>query len=310
MSLVTEAAAIRAKLVAKQRAQEAKEEEEGRERQLQADLRRLRAAKLQQEEDEAKTRRFYEVNAFQRRIQAKGSPYYFGELETRSTAWLPHGRGQFFVNGEVVLDGLYKKGCFVGGEMRWTGGEVWKGRVQGNCMQGAGTLTRDGQTAHIVAHDNAIVCCLEDLRPGIQLSVQFGTDRCARTMVTITRHAREWVFLCRFHDEVQPRDRHVDLAVVPGFEVLWDFPAVLSIYEQEQGEGKVAAPSAGVDHSWRSARCTASKHTRCALPASLDRDRRRRNFFESKAVGIGIGRSIVTPMKLSLASSTGTVSTS
>ena len=55
-------------------------------------------------------------------------------------------------------------------------------------------------------------------------SLRLGSNR--RPRVTIMSHRKKWSFKCRFHDEVQPRERYVDFSTLKNFKVLHHLPLV------------------------------------------------------------------------------------
>lgn len=57
-------------------------------------------------------------------------------------------------------------------------------------------------------------------------TLRVGNNRLPR--VTIMSHRKKWSFRCRFHDEVQPRERYVDFSTLKSFKVLHQLPLVYS----------------------------------------------------------------------------------
>lgn len=255
-SLQSDLAVYRARVADLERREENLKYEEQQRKQRELDLQRLREQKRKEEEKEAKTKRFFEVNRFNRRIAAPNEPVFFGDFESKYVAWRPHGQGEFSMNGAPILKGTFTHGDYVFGEITWENGQVWRGRVRNNCMQGPGTLTNGSDCAHVIMRDNVVVCKLEgerfapvaftfpillcvspallfsliivprvsgdeqpDLRPGTQLALFGGipgqscdrVDHTGRCLVNIVRHDHDWYFLCRFHEEVHPRERIVSL---------------------------------------------------------------------------------------------------
>ena len=54
---------------------------------------------------------------------------YFGEYEQEGNAWVPHGYGEFRVNGEVIYDGEIYRGKMHGtGMISFENDDTWKGK--------------------------------------------------------------------------------------------------------------------------------------------------------------------------------------
>lgn len=110
-------------------------------------------------EDERKTKRYFQVDKYGRKVPAEGAPVYFGDMIEKHQAWLPHGKGQFSMNGEVVMSGDFRQGDFVGGEIKWSDGTKWEGKLLDNKMDGTGFITSaDGVRREAMMRDDVLVC--------------------------------------------------------------------------------------------------------------------------------------------------------
>lgn len=196
-------------------------------------------------EDERKTKAYFEFNKYDRRIAMEGNPVYFGDFTTKSsttatTAWFPHGKGTFTVFGNEVLNGRFVKGDFVEGIVRFSDGDTWDGHVEHHRMRGVGLLiTQDGTQQEVIARDNEIVCFKSELTNGlhIQFHEQFNNIYPAlnrKPVATVLKHVRGWVYLLKFHDEVWPEDREIDLSRYSSFSIVRDRPHVYSLQGFDQ----------------------------------------------------------------------------
>jgi hypothetical protein len=113
-------AKIHAETVLKKQAEEEAKEQAKREAELEA-IREL----------ERRTKRFYNLGRFNRRVET--GVMYFGDFTEVHGAWVPHGYGEFRVNGEVIYDG-----------------EIFHGKMQGTGMI---KFTNDGQFSLIKAYE-------------------------------------------------------------------------------------------------------------------------------------------------------------
>lgn len=50
---------------------------------------------------ERNTKEYFEYNAYGRKVQPREEPLYFGEHRGQEGAWMPHGYGEFYLNGEA-----------------------------------------------------------------------------------------------------------------------------------------------------------------------------------------------------------------
>eukprot|EP01038_Epipyxis_sp_PR26KG_P010483 gene10483-14086_t len=152
---------------------------------------------------EAKTKRYFQLNSFNRKIPADDDPIYVGDFKCVSKAWIPDGQGQFFLNvDDLKLEGNFKNGMLEGiGKVYWRDGIEWEGNVKNNRIFGDGIIvTKNGSKKPAIANDNNIVAYQE------------------------VKHVLNWKYLLRFHDEVIPKERVVDLGKNYKFKVLKHLP--------------------------------------------------------------------------------------
>jgi hypothetical protein len=119
----------------------------------------LREKERKRLEDERKTKRYFQVNKYGRKIPADGAPEYFGDMVEMFGAWLPHGKGQFSLNGEVIMKGEFRDGDFVEGEAKWSDGTKWEGKLVDRKMSGVGFATSaDGVRREAMMREDVLVC--------------------------------------------------------------------------------------------------------------------------------------------------------
>lgn len=107
-----------------------------------ADLEAYREQERKRQEIERRTKRYYEINMYGRKVPPPDAPKYFGDFTTANVGWCPHGTGQMFLEDELKLEGAFKDGFFHGnGKVMWNDGSVWEGGIKNNRMDGIGTLT-------------------------------------------------------------------------------------------------------------------------------------------------------------------------
>lgn len=168
---------------------------------------------------------------------------------------------------------------------------------------------------HCCEHMRVTTVCVLDLVVGRQIEFRdptlglYQSIDAAPVRATLLRHVQHWRYLFRFHHEVHPRQREVDLARVTDFVLLRHLPLIydLSVFEAATGErGSFAMDSdlsydysadvfASADSDSLSGRdwVGADRPLGIRPPlAPLRAQHRaasdyRENFFEARAVGIG-----------------------
>ena len=92
-----------------------------------AELLEQKQRQFERDEKERKTKSYYDIDKFNRRIAPKDQLTYYGEYQNTKGAWVPHGPGQYLVNDEEVQ----REGTFINGELWGQGryvhadGSIW-----------------------------------------------------------------------------------------------------------------------------------------------------------------------------------------
>lgn len=122
----------------KEREQLIIEEEQRKARELE----KLRQQEAERKEIERKTKRYFAFDNYDRKKLVKDRTSFFGDHNNINGAWRPDGHGQVIDQTDVVLDGEFKKGDFLGGSVYFRSTEqTWQGAMKGDLMQGYGTVT-------------------------------------------------------------------------------------------------------------------------------------------------------------------------
>lgn len=122
-------------------------------------LEALRAKERQRLEDERRTKWYFQVDKYGRKIPADRAPEYFGDTVEKYNAWVAHGRGQFSLDGETVLKGDFRDGDLVEGEVKWSDGTIWEGRMVNRQMDGVGVFTSaDGLRKEAMMRGGMLIC--------------------------------------------------------------------------------------------------------------------------------------------------------
>jgi hypothetical protein len=108
---------------------------------MEAELKKVRQIEFEKKELERKTKKYFYYDEYNRRKQVDGESYFVGEIETKHTSWLPDGPGKYFDYDYKVLDGNFKKGEFVSGEVFFPSNrQTWKGGLKNNAIHGPGII--------------------------------------------------------------------------------------------------------------------------------------------------------------------------
>lgn len=145
----------------REKEEQKKKDEYQRQQQLIQDkyMEGIRARERQALEDERNTKRYFQVDKYGRKIPAPDEPVFFGQMIEKSQAWLPHGPGQFSINGEVVMKGEFKNGDFTQGTVHWGDGSVWEGGLVDHKMNGVGFVTDPlGERKEAMMRRSVLVC--------------------------------------------------------------------------------------------------------------------------------------------------------
>lgn len=216
-----------------------KREEAALRAEKEAQLQAFRDAELAKIQKELKTKRFFDVNQYNRKVVAPDTPVYFGEFIElgKPKAWIPHGQGQFLLNDEVKIDGSYTNGVLNGiATINWTDGYTWTGHMKDDVMHGPGVVTDpEGVARPAMAHDNSISFYQDELLVGKQVEFQeqgqlfsvFDANRKPRA--TLVKHIKNWKYAVRFQADVWPLERKIDFAVISRIKVLNLLPSVYTL---------------------------------------------------------------------------------
>jgi hypothetical protein len=132
------------------------------ERLAEQNLEILRERERKRIEDERKTKRYFQVDKYGRKVPVEDAPVYFGDMIEKCDAWLPHGKGQFSLNETIILKGDFNQGDFTGGEVKWSDGTYWEGKLVDHKMHGVGVITlADGVKKEAMMRANVLVCYKE-----------------------------------------------------------------------------------------------------------------------------------------------------
>ena len=181
-------------------------------------------------------RTYFEVNRFNRSVPLnENETYYQGYSIGVSNSWRPYGKGEFTLDEKPLLKGSFNKKGLVQGygefvfyrdEKPW---KTFKGQFMDGNMAGAGVLVDvNANEEEVIAKDNEVICTRADLDVGTQLElndfslhVHADSQRCI-----VLKHVKNWVYRVRFHEDVRPLERDVDLAGLKRFRVLRHLPKV------------------------------------------------------------------------------------
>ena len=119
---------------------------------------------------EAKTHKYYGINNYYRKIAVDGLPMYFGETErafpknTSTSAWIPHGYGEFYFDGSVQYEGEFRKGVLFGeGKFNFDDGSSYLGQFYNGNMHGKGIVVTDKGRSNVLMRNNVIICTKEGI---------------------------------------------------------------------------------------------------------------------------------------------------
>lgn len=144
-----------------------KEQVQVAERNLEA----LRAKERQRLEDERRTKWYFQMDKYGRKIPAARAPEYFGDTIEKYNAWIAHGKGQFSLDGEVTMKGEFRDGDLVDGVMKWSDGTVWEGKMVNRKMDGVGYFTSAvGERKEAMMRGNMLIC-YKDGKDGMPIPV-------------------------------------------------------------------------------------------------------------------------------------------
>lgn len=164
---------------------------------------RERAAKQAADElaaVEEQTRRFWTRNPNTGELVETGAAFY-GESLRAQNAWIPHGQGDYKVNGEVMYEGGFNHGRLSGdGRLLLPGGEMWHGPFHNDAMHGMGVLvTKDNVKKPAIFWNNQRVCLISELIHGVRVTFH-GKEHhhCGSDAVVVSACARPGRYKVKF----------------------------------------------------------------------------------------------------------------
>lgn len=247
-----------------------------------------------------KTKEYFELNKFGRKKDPEGWPSYFGYHKGTHGAWMPHGPGEMYYEGEKVFEGHYVEGLEHG-----TGAtKTWKGGFKAGMVDGVGVY--EGREA-LVRH-SMIVCYQDELKDGKCLEFYDQTMHVPNldgpVRATIINHVKGWRYRIRYHDETRPLVRTLDLSTLTNrdkapFRVRHDLPTVyhlnrwdmdtdsVSSYKfWKEAYGQEERPKLGAVGGRRCGN-TSPHGVKVLTQAQRKVTKYQENIFEPRAVGIG-----------------------
>lgn len=182
-----------------------------------------------------------------------------------------------------------------------------------------GVDPKEYQPREAIANDGEIVCYRDQLMEGLQIEFQESLFNNYMNIdghmprVTLLKFIKGWKYLCRFHEETWPRERVIDFCRYNRFRILSHLPHILDIHAIN------ITPDAQRMQDYREQSyinqnlLQSSSHQKETLDLITDKmrekeerkviyrnlvpitagrpaDFKRRNIFESRAVGIGQAR--------------------
>ena len=128
-------------------------------------------------EIEIKTHKFFRLNKYGKGILT--GVVYFGDTIRIKDSWIPHGYGEYKVNGEVLYEGDFSRGKMHGrGNYLFANGNTWKGTFRFDELHGVGMLElaeREGVEntgpRECIFHKNKKVCFTDELLPGFHIKL-------------------------------------------------------------------------------------------------------------------------------------------
>lgn len=114
---------------------------------------KVEAAEAKVREIEVKTHKFFRLNKYGKGIMT--GVVYFGDTINVNDAWVPHGFGEYKVNGEVLYEGDFSRGKMHGkGIYLFANGNIWRGTFRFDELHGVGMLEEADSNESFHANDN------------------------------------------------------------------------------------------------------------------------------------------------------------
>ena len=188
---------------------------------------------------EHNTKEYFEYNPYGRKVPPKEDPLYFGEHRGQGGAWMPHGYGEFYLNGHLKIEGKFLDGSLHGhAKYLFSDNTTWEGEFKKGRMHGVGFVIADPKEPSVkreaLCRDNHILCCKDELQDGKQIefhdpAIRLVSFYYGKPRANIVRHIENWRYLIRFQDELVPRERELDFSSVKAFTVLHHLPCIYAL---------------------------------------------------------------------------------
>lgn len=140
------------------KAEKKRQERELREQMIRDEekLKKQREEERIRKEREAKTRNYFVLNQYNRKVPAPDEPVYYGDMVNKFGSWVPHGKGQFSLNDKVKMEGDYIRGDFMSGTIHYENGYTWNGLVLDYKMHGVGIVTKHTLVEKVDSDDESM----------------------------------------------------------------------------------------------------------------------------------------------------------
>lgn len=274
-----------------------------REEKLKAD-RIAREMAEKEKETIRKTKQYFKLNKFNRKVQLEENTVYFGDHYGTHGAWIPHGHGEYLVGDTLIYEGNFCDGLPNGKVIyELDDGSKWDGPFIAGNMDGVGTLTsRKGEIREVLLRNNIIVCDKNELLVGKVVEIRDSKfsimSGCGTARVTITAPIVGWRFHVRLQDEVCPRERELDFSQFKDFKVLHTLPQVYHLMERhttpsydyfKDNYGDQGRPRLGVAGGRTNTEKTKTIGCRALPVVERSRSDHVENLFESATAGLAAG---------------------
>lgn len=114
-------------------------------------------------EIEFKTKRYFQVNQFNRKAMVDGLPVYFGDFTgtASGSAWIPNGKGEFHFDGSTHFEGNFRNGLLNGsGKYNFfrDGAVMYSGDFKEGDLHGQGMLieSTSGRSEVLIRHNRTL----------------------------------------------------------------------------------------------------------------------------------------------------------
>lgn len=264
---------------------------------------KLKADRIAQEiaekerEIKRKTKQYFKLNKYNRKVQLEENTVYFGEHVGSHDAWIPHGHGEYLVGDTLIYEGNFQNGLPHGNMIyELDDGSKWEGPFINGNMDGVGVLTsRKGEKKNVLVRRNIIICDKNELIMGKVVEVRDSKYSVVAIRVVIIAPIDGWRFYVRMHDEVTPREREMDFSLYKDVKVLHTLPQVYHLPERDAKSsydyfkdcyGEAGRPRLGVAGGRMNTERTLTIGCRALPVIERSRSDHLENLFESAVAGM------------------------